>query len=252
MENPDKPESPTGGEIQDRVTHLEHSERHLEHRLAALDKSVSEMRNVNLEGHKWHMTFLVSLMTIIGTLIFAGVGVFLTITANQNRDELRQDLKDMQDKVDASVQQMNDNFSKLAGNALKKPVLTISNDHGDLSGQSLAVVNRELPLMPLYVRNIGDKETSPLIVQIYTSQNLNVQGMGALSQTYCNDKNYPYCYHFEIEQVIVYPQETTALTPNSDYPDLAIMPTMFPINCKLLIFYGAEKPAEADFQLKPR
>lgn len=250
MANHEQPEHDPVPIPPERIDRIERIEKSLVHRIKALEDSVSKMRDSHLESHKWFITF-----------VFGAVAIFITVTANQSKTDVREDLKDMrsqlhdsisdmQTQVNKAIGDLNQNFKELAGNALKKPVLTISNNRGLLDGQTITLASGQLPLLPLYIHNIGDKETSPLIIQIYTASDLYVQGGGGLLPAASNDKDYPNCYFLELYgQVVVYPQETTPLSAQNMY-DFRMSPTTSPIKCKLLIFYGADKPAEADFQIK--
>jgi hypothetical protein len=240
-----------------RLGHLEHSERHVEHRLTELEKSVADLRNVNLESHKWLMTTLLTLMAVIVTVVFGGAGVLLVIIQNQAREDLHTELKDMQGKVDSSIKQMNDEFQELAGDALKKPLLTIANSAGPLNGQTLKFTFVQfqncgyIPICPLYIKNVGDKRSGAVELKLYCTQNIGVIGSDFLQGLPSNDPNFPYCYKFNLNsENDAYPQDTITIEKNTP---LSFAPPGLKTNivsCRIFAFCDAEKPAEADFQIK--
>ena len=261
MANHDKhnaPESGTGGQSQ--IEELKRAEKSVEHRLSVLEDSVKEMRKSNLEGHKWFVTF-----------IFGLVGLFLAYTGNQSRIEVRdatRDMKsdihetivDMQSKVDKATAEMEKNFQNLAGESLKKPLLTIATRNGFLDGQVFDITqDKRFPILPLFLKNEGDKKTGSLSIRLNSSCNLGLQQNGwAWQQVESNQKDLPFSYYYRGESASevlgVAPKETLTFTGGEMLPSLypAGLITNGIIDCKLQIFYEAEKPAEAKFQLKVR
>jgi hypothetical protein len=151
---------------------------------------------------------------------------------------------------------MQKNFTALSGEALKKPLLEISDKQGLLDGQAFEISpNTPIPFNPLFFKNTGDKRTEPLSIQLFSSADLFQQyGGGDWVPTSTVNKDYPFCYYSStiIESrtagVGIAPQETYPLQ-GQGYQQLVESFTNV-VACKLVVFYGADKPAEAKFVIK--
>ena len=166
----------------------ETSNGEIQHRLTALENSVAEMRKNHLEGHKWFTT-----------VMFTLVGVLLVYTGNQSKTDVREAIrdmksdvhdstKDMQLKVDVATSEMEKNFAALSGEALKKPLLEISDAQGPLDGQIFEISpNSPIPFYPLFFKNIGDKRTEPLSIQLSLSSDLFMNGGADWERTATDD-----------------------------------------------------------------
>ena len=265
MSENDNPQNRKPDDRQKRLGELERLERDVERRLVALENSVSEIRKSHLDGHKWFVT-----------IFFGLVGIFLSYTANQSKNDVREDLRnvytqvrdsmtDMRQKVnestvqqqatvDKAVAQMNQNFKDLAGEALKKPQLTLANMNGPLDGQTLTLNQpRQIPLFPLFITNEGDKRSGTISIRLFSSDDLNLQNGGAFQRVDINNKDYPYCYYLSIGEITgatldLAPAETWTIPNMLQYSFIPLGTNHF-INCKLDIYYDSG-PAEAKFRIK--
>jgi hypothetical protein len=227
----------------------------IQHRLTALEDSVAEIRKSHLEGHKWFTT-----------VMFTLVGVLLVYTGNQSKTDVREAIrdmksdvhestKDMQMKVDGATSEMQKKFAALSGEALKRPLLDISDSHGLLDGQTFEISpGSQLPFYPLFFKNIGDKRTDPLSIRLHASSDLSGIGPVDWQSVATNDKDYPFSYYSNLAinsrttGIGIAPLETWTMQPEFGghiYPSRTNV-----IVCKLQVFYGADKPAEAKFVIK--
>lgn len=230
----------------------------IEHRLTTLENSLNEVRKSHLEGHKWFTT-----------IMFTLVGVLLVYTGNQSKNDvreatrdmksdLRNSVQDMQAKVDGEIDEIDKKFAALSGEALKKPLVEISDSQGPLDGQVFEISqNSPIPFYPLFFKNIGDKRTDPISVQLCMSSDIFMNGNDEWMRTATDDKIFPFSYYSSTVVssrtmgVGIAPQETWPL--QGDNFGSRISPAITNvISCKLKVFYGAEKPAEANFTIKFR
>lgn len=228
----------------------------IQHRLTALENSVAEIRKSHLEGHKWFTT-----------VMFTLVGVLLVYTGNQSKTDVREAIRDMksdirtstedmQAKIDGATSEMQKNFAALSGEALRRPLLEISDAQGPLDGQVFEIPqNSPIPFNPLFFKNIGDKRTEPLSIQLSLASDLFMNGNYEWQRTATDDKEYPFSY-FSSEAISsrtagigIAPQETWPLQ-FEQYVQRLSSSTTNVVACRLKVFYGADKPAEAKFIIK--
>jgi hypothetical protein len=258
------PQNPEPDDRQKRLSELERLERDVERRLAALEGSVIEIRKSHLDGHKWFVT-----------IFFGLVGLFLTYTANQSKNDVRGDLRDtytqvrdsitdmrqqvneftaqQQATVDKTIAQMNQNFKDLAGEAIKKPLLSVANMNGPIDGQTVSLdQHRQLALFPLFITNEGDKRSGTISIRLFSSNDLGLQYSGSVQRVDVNNKDYPYCYYFSLGEITgttidLAPGESWEL-PNAWQYNIPLGTNQF-INCKLDVYYDSG-PTEARFRIK--
>jgi hypothetical protein len=228
--------------------------------LTALENSVAEMRRSHLEGHKWFTT-------IFTTIIFGLVGLLLAYTGNQSKTDIREAIrdmksdvrestKDMQMKVDGTTSEMERKFAVLSGEALKRPLLEISDLHGLLDGQTFEISpGRQMPIYPLFFKNVGDKRTDPLSIRLYASADIQgIANAGDWQAVATNDKDYPVSYYSNLAissrttGIGIAPQETWTFQP--DFGGQLFSFQTNTVVFKLQVFYGADKAAEAKFVIK--
>jgi hypothetical protein len=223
----------------------------IERRLAAMEESVADIRRSHLESHKWFIT-----------IIFTGVAILLTVlgiiskvdvreAVRDMRLELRDTAKDVQSKVDNATGDMEKKFQALSGEALKKPLLQIATAQGLLDGQKIEIPwGGRLPLEPLFIKNEGDKRSEPLSIRLYCSGPISFNG-GDWEAFASNDKDYPSGYALPLHRttlgIAVAPKETWTMDNTfglGAWPQLTNV-----VSCKLQVFYGADRPAEAKFSI---
>lgn len=262
MANHDKQKGSEAENIQSQVEELKRAEKDSERRLTELEDSVKEIRRSHLEAHKWFTSIFL-------TVVFSLVGILLAYMGNQSKNDVRASMEDMKSdvhestkemasKVNGAIAEMEKNFNNLAGESLKKPLITIATRTGFLDGQVFDISkDRNFPILPLFLKNEGNKKTGGLSIRLATSSDLGLQNNGWDWQPVeSNQKDLPFSYYFRGssagELIGIAPQETLTFTGGQ------MLPRLFPtglitngiIDCKLQIYYEAEKPAEAKFQLK--
>ena len=117
QENP--PPSPDAGRLKPPGPHEQKSG--LERRVAILEGELADIRTSHLEGHKW---FITAIFTVVAILLTFNSYVSKTDVREEVRDmrtEVRDSTKDMQGKVDTATSEMTRKFEALSGEALKKP-----------------------------------------------------------------------------------------------------------------------------------
>ena len=267
MAETNNPQNAEADDRQKRLNELERLEKDVERRLASLESSVTEIRKSHLDGHKWFVT-----------IFFGLVGLFLTYTANQSKNDLRADLRDVytqthdsiadmrqqvnestaqqQAIVDKAVTQMNQNFKELAGEAIKRPLLSVANGNGPLDGQTISLdQHHQIPLFPLFISNEGEKRSGTISMRLFCANDLGLQYSGPIQRVDSNNKDYPYCYYFSLSEIT---GTAVDLAPGEtwEFPNLwqynqfnnGLVTNQF-INCKLVVYYDSG-PTDAKFRLK--
>lgn len=221
------------------------SESETDRRLAALEKSVSELNSRIFDGHKWFVTVL-----------FSAVAVMLTFFGLFSRWDVKDSTAAMERRVDEKTREMELKVQTIVGDALKKPSLELLYDQLPLDGQTIEL-NASGNISPttfylnsLFLRNSGQKRTDPVSMVISTSRSFDLnwspqQWEGGQSF----DKNYA--------EAISSTRHTTidaGETVNVQQLALSYDPFRSPITsnilCKMEVFYGGQKSAEAKFQLR--
>jgi hypothetical protein len=222
-------------------------------RLQALEKGLDDMRKSHIERHQ-----------IFTSLIFGSVAILLTVLGLISKSDVheairdmkadaRDSAKDIESKVDKATSEMERKFAALSEEALKKPALQISCARGPLDGQQFETsVNQPFPIEPLYLKNSGNKRTDPLSIRLFLSADASSPS-GSLLRTMTNDKDYPFSYYVSSSWmpgsgISIAPDETWTLQ-DGGLDGIRSAATNL-LSCKLQIFYGADKPAEARFLLK--
>jgi hypothetical protein len=162
----------------------------------------------------------------------------------------------MQDKVDKSIEQMNQNFKNVAGEALRKPLLTIANQKGFLDGQTISLdQHRQVPLFPLFIKNEGDKKSGYISIRLFASEDLQLQNSGTAQRVDINDREFPFEYYFPVNEITgtsvdIAPTETWTFPNILQNWNFYQGTTNQFINCKLDLYYDSDKPSEAKFRIK--
>ena len=217
----------------------------IERRVAALEKSTTDLNKRIFDSHKWFVTVL-----------FSAVAVLLGVYGVMSRLDVRDSTNDREKKVDKATGEMEKKFAELSGEALKKPLLEIYTVQGLLDGQVFEISqNSALPIYPLFFKNIGDKRTEPLSIQLSFTSDVFMNGTGPEWQrTATDDKDYPFNYnsgaatYSRAAGIGIAPQETWPL--QAGFLNQVGCPITNIVKCKFKVFYGADKPAEAKFVIK--
>jgi hypothetical protein len=221
----------------------------VQRRINSLADSVGKLENHLLERHARLITWIFSGVALIVGLASLSVAIL----SASSRFESREASKEMKQEVKDKLDEMEKRFQTLAGDSLKKPLLQISCKNGPLDGQRFELrPGADFPLYPLFLRNDGDRRTEPLSIRLYSTTLISLNGDINWQQVESNDKDYPFSYYFLVDSrtmgIGIAPKETWTL-------EKQFAPAIYPsttnaIVCRLLIFYGADKPAEAKFLIQ--
>jgi hypothetical protein len=253
MSKPDKPPEDTPA-LPNALNNAE-----VERRLAGLEKANEKLEANQLQRHTQTITWIFGLTSGFVAIIAIIVAVLGFISRSETHDAttlMEKQVADATSKMEQNFQRQQDElkheFKELAGEALKKPVLEISVGNGLLDGQTFAITpgQQRMPFFPFFIKNTGDKKSDTLSIRLYMSANINQNGFfGEWETISSNEKDYPICFYFSNNGrpvLGIFPGETSTMEAglNSLYPMTNL------VNCKLQIFYGGDKPAEARFQMK--
>jgi hypothetical protein len=219
-----------------------------ERRIKDLEDSIKRIEQSQLERHTKTITIIFSSMTVfVGcfSLLMAGLGIWSKYETHEATKEMRADAKDQMAEFEKQ-------FDRLAGDALKKPKVEILHDQKTLDGQIIeATIGLDglLPIFPIFLKNIGDKRTDKVTIRLFVSQGANVQSEGQWEGVNTYDKDFSECFLLSTARgdIFINPQEPF------DVPGYYLKIYQRNTNVltfKLEAFYGAEKPAEAQFTLK--
>ncbi len=224
-------------------------------RIASLESSIIEIRKSHLEGHKWFTTVMFTLVAVLLTVLGTVSKTDVRDAIRDMKSESRDSTKDMQATVDFAVSDMDRKFQALSGEALKRPMLRIFTPNGPLDGKVYEVRNGSaFPPEPLFLANDGDKSTEPLSIRFFSTAEFSSAGF-ALQSIRSADKDFPVAYYLEMAEIsrrglgITISAKETWTLENSLGCSFNPMNTNL-INCKMQVFYGADKPLETRFIVK--
>lgn len=231
--SPQLPSAPTNSEI--------------ERRLASLEKSASELDVRIFDSHKWFVTIL-----------FSAVAVMLSLFAYWSRLDVKDSTAAMEKRVEYKTAEMEKKVQALVGEALKKPDAQLLYNGLPLENQRVEVIPTmglnvsplELLLNSIFVKNVGDRRTEPLSVKLSIAGpfrlGYHVQDWeegGSL------DKEFSVSFYSKRVGITIAPGEAWNVHPLVFRTENQFnFQTNLP--CKLQIFYGGERPAEARFHIK--
>jgi hypothetical protein len=243
-------------------------------RIAALEKSLSELSSSLAERHLKTITIVFSCVTgliALCALLVTFLGYFSKSDVQQatTRMESRMDkaasdldsktskvISEMQARIDSSVDGMERKFEALSGEALKKALLTVTTPHGKLDGQTYEISGMTpFPPDPLFITNDGEKSTEPLSIRVYFSAPINASYMGGPMIAYRSaDREFPIAYYLDLSGLVgrgslsIAAKETWTFE-SSNLPQISPLTTNV-IVCKMQFFYGADKPSDVRFTMR--
>ena len=188
-------------------------------------------------------------------ILFTALALLVGILGILSRIEVRDQVKDMQSRFDKQESDMKKNFELLAGESLKRPNIELLHEGKPLASQSVQIryhkhsSPNDATLDTIFMRNSGDKRTEPIAMRISIGAdvNLNPRNTGQRwEKTTTSDKNYAASF-YSSQYVMVHPGETFSVHPL--YLDWDMNTLMTNTSCKLDVFYGDAKPAEALFHV---
>jgi len=217
-------------------------------RIAALENSIGNLEKSLLERHARLITIIFTAVSVVVGLSSLSVVILGWSSRTENREATQAMKQDVKDKLE----EIEKRFQILAGESSKKPHIETSTPKGLLEGQIFEVSSmQQLPIYPVFLKNDGDKRSDPLSIRLYCSSDFHInsadwQGIES------SEKEYPVSYYLTIESrtmgIGVAPKETWTIS--SAYGGQVWGSVTNIINCKLLVFYGGESPAESKFIIK--
>jgi len=215
----------------------------IERRMATLESTIGRLENSLLERHAKTITIIFSCMTAF----VAVCAILVTILGLFSKSETHEAIKEMESKVNKSTSEMQRRFELLSGEALKKPAIQISCQSGPLDGRVFEITNSPgtIHLGPIFLKNVGDKRSDTLSVRVYSSENM--QMIGPWEEVASNDRNFQFSAYLS--------HTTISLAPNEPWTADSSLQFLHSgqatnINFRLLVFFGGENPAEAEFLVK--
>jgi hypothetical protein len=220
--------SQEASELRKRLDAAEKSVGELNARLKNVEDGLSELRKFHWERHKWFATIMFGL---VGVLL-SGLGIWSKIDVDRAVDRAERQIKDA------------------LGTTLKKPAIHIFTTTGRLDGQQVSIppTGYSFPTIPVFLTNDGDKSTDPVSIRLFLSDVFQLQDYW--TQTASNDKEYP------IEYYLAWPSGHGPSVASKETWTLATQGTFRwqaqtnVLRCKLLVYYGSEDPAQANFELR--
>ena len=200
-----------------------------------IDKRILEAKLAVTESRLNHV------LVIAGALL-AVFGIFVPIWLTNTST----------DKTDKAIERMEQRFKELAGEALKKPTLELLYRDEPLDNQIVEISsdvpgggNAYVNLRSIFLRNTGNRKTEPLSIKLLTQRLLQRQE-GEWEEVASSERNYSECFYSTRHDTVA-PGETL----NMHYLYMNWQNTgVTNAACKLEVFYGGERQAEATFQLR--
>jgi hypothetical protein len=234
----------------------------IEHQIASLEEKVASLGSAQLGSQERYSKYITLIFTALSGLV-AVVAICITILsflartdAGAAKADVDKAVGEMRAEIKGAEIEMQKKFEAMSGEALKKPLLNISDSQGLLDGRTFEISpGIQPPFYPLFFKNIGDKRTEPLSIRLHTSSNLPQISNGNEWQPIAtNDKDYPFSFYSNFgaqsrtAAIGIAPQETWTMHP--DFPEPLFPAGTNLVVCRLQVFYGADKPAEAKFIIK--
>lgn len=128
--------------------------------------------------------------------------------------------------------------------------LQILYEGSELNGRTIFIHDRQVALSEFHTKNYGSHATGPISVRLYLSK--QVSEVGSLWQvTSSEEPEYPSCFWTTgASGAVINPQETWNWGSFAGTIDTSSLDSNDVMKGKLKVFYGADKPAVADFTLK--
>jgi hypothetical protein len=226
-------------------------------RVATLEGDIRRLENSLVERHAKLITIIFSCMTAFVALC----AILVTALGFLSKSESREATKEMESKVKEALVDMDKRFLALANEALKKPALQLLCDGAPLENRVINlpyqanVSPMEATFTTLFVKNIGDKRTEPLSIRLSLAVPVEPSFMSHQDwePAASFETNFPSSF-YSTRHATVAPGETLNIHPlllTWDRAGLWGIPGgQTNIPCRIQVFYGGEKPAEAQFQVR--
>jgi hypothetical protein len=240
-----------------RAARIEESERRLTELATRLDDREDRM----LDRHTQVMTrIFTGISIVVGGTVLA-VTIMSIFSKSEVSDEvraMRQEVNHETERSELKFERMKADFQQqfaaFAAESLKKPNIEIRVQTNLLNNETLHWSRNKPPvLVPLFIKNVGQKPTDPITLYVFSSAPLSyTTEIGEWYQQTSNDPEFGYKYRY------LRPGATFGLAPGDtwpvpdspiDYPGFSWDSSSNSMSCKLVVFYGGESPAEARFQV---
>jgi hypothetical protein len=234
-----------------------------ERRLIDLEQRLQAREDRAITRHSELMTRIFTAMSTVVGLTVVAVTILATFSATKVREDtkdmeqtVKQEINQAEIKIDKESAELDKKFAALAGQALQKPLITITARNGLLDGQvfDMPINYYGFPILPLFLKNEGDKKTDPMSIYLLCSSPIFNQWVQSWDLIPSNDKDYPFSYYFHVSNsrfdYTLSPKETFTISGDFGPANPVTLSGTNLVNCKLLVFYGAERPAEGRFVLK--
>jgi len=221
----------------------------MDRRVTALEKAVVDVNTRVFDSHKWFVTIL-----------FSAVAVLLTVFGVISRLDVKDSTATMERRLETRASEMEKKIQAAVGEALKKPSLSLLTATGPLENQTLELTTgyrsspNEAAITSLFVHNGGDKRTEPLSISVWIAGSVTLlQQPSDWEAAVSVDKEFGSSF-YSMRHITVAPDETVNIHALPlDWVHIAPWnnPTNPPaIPCKIQVFYGGERPAEARFKIR--
>ena len=216
-----------------------------------------------LARHSEVMTRILTAMSIV----VGGIVLAVTILSIFSKSEVSEEVRAMRQEVNHETERselrfermradFQQQFAAFAGDALKKPSIDIRVQTNLLNNETLHWGGRTRPpvLVPLFIKNVGQKRTDPITLYVFSSAPLGYGNeFGEWIQETSNDPEFAFKYRYGrpgINTLGLAPGDTWPVPESPiDYPGFGWQSSSNSMSCKLVVFYGGESPAEARFQV---
>jgi hypothetical protein len=216
----------------------------LERRISKLEEAQKELANHLLARHTQTMTWILS---AVGLIVVA-ISLAVTWMGISSRTESREASDRMETRVQKAIDTMNANFEKLAGDALKRPGMEILSEGKPLEGKEFSAPMMQLTLKGFALHNNGEKRTDSIKAWLYCSRGVSLVGARISAETY--DPEYPSMSLLLGFNNLTLGKDETWPFEDDLYLQLSPAPSQTNFACKLVVYYGGDKPAEAKFRLR--
>jgi hypothetical protein len=189
----------------------------------------------------------VSIIVAVPGLIIATAGILMAVFGRLAQTDSREAVREMRTEVREAIAQMNSNFARLAGDALKRPRLEILSSGIPLNNHVLSSNANPFALL-ISIRNKGDRDTDELTFRLYAGQRVHLPTWQLIEEP---GEELPFRYTpiFDERSAPIPAGDTFFLR---DKIEIWVPAESSNVVCQLRVFYGGAEPANARFTLQVR
>lgn len=157
-------------------------------------------------------------------------------------------------EVKSAISEMEQNFDKLSGEELKKPIIEILRDGLPLEGQIIELkvnTNDEILLPQFSFRNIGNRQLQIPSINLFVSENITISITGNWQNEELTDDNFKSQFQYYVDGLsddlsVIKHGETDRM---ESFKLGSIGKDMELLDCKMVVYYDAG-PSKASFKIK--